>query len=52
MGFMPEDFEGGRLTAKGARKANATQVFSNSTSTNALRDEMKNLENSNKALAE
>ena len=52
MGFMPEDFKNGKLTESGARKANATQVFSNSTSTNALRDEMKNLENSNKALAE
>lgn len=50
MGFMPEDFEGGRLTAKGARKANNAVVIANGENTKAARAEIKALEDSNNKL--
>lgn len=50
MGFMPDDFEGGRLTAKGARKANNTVVIANGENTKAARAEIKALEDSNNKL--
>lgn len=52
MGFMPEDFEGGRLTAKGARKANNAVVIANGENTKAAREEIKALEASNNKLVE
>lgn len=52
MGFMPEDFEGGRLTAKGARKANNAVVVANGENTKAAREEIKALEASNNKLVE
>lgn len=52
MGFTPEDFEGGRLTAKGARKANNAVVIANGENTKAAREEIKALEASNNKLVE